>query len=67
MTTTEACLHAKRFCIVTTVKKVEADEDDGVFVLVNQDFEDPDIVEVELFCPDCSDQRPLAPNEWEVA
>lgn len=61
------CEHPNGACLVTTVKRVEAEVDEGIYVLFAQDFDDPDAVEVEVFCPTCGLQRLLRPDEWEVA
>lgn len=64
----EDCEHARQVCTVTTVKSIyDVEQDDGVWLLVPEDFENPDSVGVELNCPDCGRQNLLTRSEWEVA
>lgn len=61
------CDHPDQSCIVTTAKMVHADHDDDIWVLTAMDFDDPDTVQVELFCAECGRLSLLSANEWEVA
>lgn len=60
------CTHGHLQCVVTQVRRVEADYDGEVYVLVPEDLTDPDFVDVELACKDCGQTRLLTDSEWEV-
>lgn len=64
----EDCEHKSQLLTLTTVKSIyDVEQDEGVWFLVEQDFREPDGVQVEISCPDCGRQRLLDHSEWEVS
>lgn len=67
MTSTD-CDHDGRRLLITMSRTTWPErDDDGTFVLLPEDFDDPDHTQVELVCRTCKKSRLLTDNEWEVA
>lgn len=66
--TSPDCTHPNRRLLITMSRTTWAEAtDDGVYVLLPEDFDDPDTTQVELICRDCNTARLLTDNEWDVA
>lgn len=67
MTSTD-CGHDGQRLVVTTLRTTFPErDDDGVYVLLPDDFEEPDHIQVELVCRACKRSQLLDNDEWEVA
>lgn len=62
------CGHDGQRLLITMARTTYADrDDDGVFVILPEDFNDPDHTQVELVCRTCKKAQLLDDDEWEVA